>query len=241
LDEAVVLTLDGTGHGEDGNAWGGEVLRSSLSGYKRICHLEYIPLLGSEKALYDLRRLRFAIDSINGEVSRFVDGNTANVLSKMMPTSVKSSSMGRLLDAIAYSLNICKTRTYDGEPAMKTEPYLAKGKLIEGFETETMNNVVKTAHLFTQISKDQKREDIAYSIVYNVLDQMVNRACDDAQSKGIEHIGLSGGVSYSSPICRMTEELVSKRGMKFVTHSKVPNGDGGISVGQVAIALKKLE
>ena len=64
IDGCVALTLDGTGHGDDGMAWGGEVLASDYDGYRRVAHLEYIPLLGSERALYDLRRLRFAIDTM---------------------------------------------------------------------------------------------------------------------------------------------------------------------------------
>ena len=73
-----------------------------------------------------------------------------------------------------------------------------------------------------------------------VIDEMVNAACDSAQSKGIEHIGLTGGVSYSAPICRMVEDAVISRGLKFVMHDKVPCGDGGISVGQAAIAQRSV-
>ena len=240
IDEAVVLTLDGTGHGTDGNAWGGEVLSSSYAGYDRIAHLQYIPLIGGEKAVLDPIRLKFAIDEINGVDSGMVPERNADVYSKMIKNSISTSAMGRLLDALAVSLDICDRRTYDGEPAMKTEPYLSRGKMIEGFETETVNGIVMTAHLFKDIPKDCRKEDVAYSIVRTVIDELVNDACDHAIKKDIEYIGLTGGVSYSAPICRMVEESISSRGMKFIMHDKVPCGDGGISVGQAAIAQRLL-
>ena len=235
IDEAVVLTLDGTGHGTDGNAWGGEVLRASLEDYKRVAHLQYIPLIGGEKAVTDPVRLKFAIDEINGIDTGIVPETNANVYRKMIGKSIGTSAMGRFLDALAVTLDICRQRTYDGEPAMKTEPYLAKGKMIEGFETETVSGVIGTAKMFRDIPKGSK-EDIAYSMTRTVIDEMVNVACDDAMAKGIDVIGLSGGVSYSAPVCKMVEDAVRTRGMRFIMHDKVPCGDGGISVGQAAIA-----
>ena len=239
LDEVVVLTLDGTGHGTDGNAWGGEVLRADYKGFDRIAHMQYIPLIGGEKAVTDPVRLKFAIDEINGVDSGIVPERNAEVYRKMIPKSIGTSAMGRFLDALAVTLDICRDRTYDGEPAMKTEPYLSKGRYIEGFETETVGGVIGTAKLFRDIPKGRK-EDIAYSMTKTVIDEMVNAACDSAQSKGIEHIGLTGGVSYSAPICRMVEDAVISRGLKFVMHDKVPCGDGGISVGQAAIAQRSV-
>ena len=240
IDEAVVLTLDGTGHGTDGNAWGGEVLRADYKGFERLAHLQYFPLIGGEKAVRDPVRLKFAIDEINGIDSGIVPQKNAEVYRKMIPNSVMTSAMGRFLDALAVTLDICDQRTYDGEPAMKTEPYLSKGKMIGGFETETVGDVIMTAHLFNDMPKGSKA-DIAYSMTKAVIDQMVNVACDNAQSKGIDYIGLTGGVSYNSAICRMVEDSVNDRGLKFIMHDKVPCGDGGISLGQAAIAQRLLD
>ena len=240
IEESVVLSVDGTGHGDDGQAWGGEVMYSDLKGYDRLAHLEYIPLIGGEKALYDIRRLKFAVDCINGVDTGIYNEKDGEIMRKIMRNSVSTSSLGRLLDVVSYSLGICDHRTYDGEPAMKCEPLLARGKQIEGFDTETVNGVIRTAHLFKDMPKGAKREDIAYSIVKAVIDEMVNNACDDAMKRGIGSIGLTGGVSYNGPICRMVEDAVKERGLTFYTHDKVPNGDGGISVGQAYIALKQL-
>ena len=237
-ERCVALTLDGTGHGDDGTAWGGEVLRADLDSYKRVAHLENIPLLGSERALYDLRRLRFAIDSMNGSENHDFTDSEAMVLRKLMDKSVTTSSFGRVLDALSYSLGVCRTRTYDGEPAMKLEPLLARGKKVEGFETETVNGVIKTVHLFHD--SKEKKEDIAFSVVHSIMEQLVLSAADDAASSGIGQIGLSGGVSYNRTISEIFVDLVKNAGFEPLLHNNVPNGDGGVSVGQAAIALKRL-
>ena len=241
IDGCVALTLDGTGHGDDGMAWGGEVLASDYDGYRRVAHLEYIPLLGSERALYDLRRLRFAIDTMNGAENHDFPDRDAAVLTKLMDRSVRSSSMGRLLDALAYSLGVCRERTYDGEPAMRLEPLLSRGRLVDGFETETVGGVVRTAHLFDRIDGSVRPEDAAYSIVYNVMHELVDSAVAAADEMGVEHIGITGGVSVNTAISRMFKDMVISSLHLTAMHKDVPNGDGGISVGQAAIALRRIQ
>ena len=241
LDCCVALTLDGTGHGDDAMAWGGEVLASDYESYHRVAHLEYIPLLGSERALYDLRRLRFAIDAMNGTENHDFSDRDAAVLTKLMGRSVRSSSMGRLLDALAYSLGVCRERTYDGEPAMRLEPILSRGRLVDGFETETVGGVVRTAHLFERIDGSVRPKDAAYSIVYNVMHELVDSAVAAADEMGAKHIGITGGVSVNNTISRMFKDMVISSLHLTAMHKDVPNGDGGISVGQAAIALRRIQ
>jgi len=155
----------------------------------------------------------------------------------MMQKSVRTSSFGRLLDALSYSLGVCKERTYDGEPAMKLEPLLARGKLVDGFEPETAGGTIRYTHLFENLKGNP--EDVAYSIVHGVLEKMVESAFDSMDSKGYECIGLTGGVSYNSTITRIVSDLADGDGRRLILHRDVPNGDGGISVGQTAIALKR--
>ena len=240
IDEIAALSIDGTGHGTDGNAWGGEVMYADLEKYDRLAHLQYIPLIGGDKALYDIRRLKFAIDSINGTDANYVTEQENNVFSKMIGSSIMTSSFGRFLDALAYSLGVCSMRTYDGEPAMKMESLLARGKKVEGFDTDIVDGQIMTAHLFRDLSKYRK-EDAAYSAVECVVARMVEVAADSASKHGIRKIGLTGGVSYSLPISQIFVDHVEELGFEPVLHDRVPNGDGGISVGQAAIALRRIQ
>ena len=241
VDDAVVIAVDGTGHGDDGQAWGGEVLHTTYHDYDRLAHLEYIPLIGSERALHDIRRLKFAIDGINGVDTGIVPEKEAEVMRKIARNSIGSSSLGRILDALSYWLGVCDERTYDGEPAMRMEPLLRRGRRIEGFDTYTESGIIRTAHLFKDVPKDARKEDVAYSIIDSIVSEMVDVACDDAQSRGIDIIGITGGVSYNGPITRMFEDAVVSRGLRPILHSRVPNGDGGISVGQAVIASNTLD
>ena len=240
IERMAALALDGTGHGTDGNAWGGEAMIADYDDFRRLAHLEYIPLIGGEKALHDIRRLKFAVDSVNGSDTPYVTEREADVFSKMSKNSALTSSFGRFLDTLAYSLGVCSLRTYDGEPAMKMEPLLARGKKVEGFETELKNGQVLTSHLFRDIGR-YDRYDAAYSAVDCVLERLIESAADAASKEGIKQIGLTGGVSYSIPISTMFASHVKRMGFTPVFHDRVPNGDGGVSVGQAAIALRKIQ
>ena len=80
------------------------VLRADFQSFERIAHLQYIPLIGGEKAVLDPVRLKFAIDEINGIDTGLVPEANANVYRKMMDKSIGTSAMGRFLDALAVTL-----------------------------------------------------------------------------------------------------------------------------------------
>jgi hydrogenase maturation protein HypF len=240
IEESVVLTLDGLGYGSDGKFWGGEVLASNFDNFQRIGHLEYIPLLGGDKATHDPRRLVYAIFKKFDE-EKYFKNKEAHILSKMMNKAPQSSSIGRILDALSCYLDICKRRTYDGEPAMKLEKYLANGKPIYSFDIEVKNGVVGTTDLFRQVDEiikpitEKKKANISYSMVNSIVNSLTNMAIEHAENNDIKSIGLSGGVSYNIPIIEMVEKQVKKSGLKLFCHNRVANGDGGISIGQNAI------
>jgi len=241
LDELVCLTLDGTGYGADGHAWGGEVLRADLSSFDRVAHLQGFPLLGGEMAVRDPRRLAFSLDEMCGIDRNVFEGRDADVLRKSMATSKLTSGMGRLLDALSFRLGACSQRTYDGEPAMRLEPLLESGRNVHGFKADSRSGQIMTADLWAQLNEAKGRpDDLAASFVSAVMDALVELAADEASRRGIDSIGISGGVSYNAPICRMFLSGAEKRGMKAIMHGRLPPGDGGISAGQCAIALKRV-
>ncbi len=246
IDESVVLTLDGLGYGSDGTYWGGEILVSNFEEFDRVGHLEYIPLLGGDQATRDPRRLVFAVFKKFG-IEKFFSGNEAAILSKLMDKSPQSCSLGRVLDTLSCYLNICTKRTYDGEPAMKLEKYLSVGESKYSFKSEVKNGVVGTIDLFRQLDEminepltEREKADYVYSFVKTILDDLTDTAIHNTNNLDIKNIGLTGGVSYNIPIVEMIEKQVKKAGLKLTVHNRVPNGDGGISIGQNAIVGHKL-
>ncbi len=246
VEEVMALTLDGTGYGLDKRAWGGELLFSTYYSFERVGSLEEIPLIGGEMAIRDPRRLVFAVYSLldRERVARqLVSDQEASVMAKLMGRAPLTSSFGRVLDALSCYLGICQRMTYDGEPAMKLERYLAHGEPAYAFETTVKaadRKIVRTLPLFDQladyrIETEREKANVAYSFVETLLQELVEIAADVCESTGVKNIGITGGVSYDLPIVRMAERLVTDRGLTFLTHDRIPNGDGGVSVGQNAI------
>jgi len=251
-EDIICLTLDGAGYGTDGNIWGGEVLKASLTEFERVARLQYLPLIGGDTAVKDTRRLVFALGEMLGRNMHIFDDDAGMILRKAIKNSPKSSSFGRFLDAISCYLGVCCTMTYDGEPAIKLEKLLSTGKNKYDFQTHVVNqdmNVVMTAPLFDRLfdlceeekPDFQKKCDLAYSMASSALEELAKCAINRAREENISSIGISGGVSYNLPIVRKVVKDVEKQGFTVVTHDNVPNGDGGISVGQNAAAGKIFE
>ncbi len=241
VDEMMALAFDGTGYGADGNAWGGEILNTSYRSYDREGHLQEIPLLGGEEAVRDVRRILFAISELVGVEYEGFSDRESEVFRKMMDTAPRTSSMGRVLDVLSCYLGGTCRRTYDGEPAMKLEPLLERGGKRYHFEFESRNGVLQTLPMFEELFHSRgDRSDLAYSFVHDLVREMVDIAVERGEEEGVSNIGLTGGVAYNGVITSIVEERVRERGMKLIQHDRVPCGDGGISVGQCAIALADL-
>ena len=245
----VCLTWDGTGYGDDGTSWGGETLLADFAEYKRVCSLEGIPLLGGDKAVIDPKRVVSAIQMKLGREPTLIDRSDADLYLKMIDKSVVASSMGRVLDSVSCILGVCCKRTYEGEPAIKLERWLEKGNANIKFPVEFGRKdgveFAKTLPMFDQLldiqlESDARRADAATSFVSALVRALAGRACDFADENGLRQVGLSGGVSFSGPITAWVKDAVEKRGLEFVGHEQVSNGDGGISTGQNAIAGARL-
>ncbi|MFQ6128158.1 MAG: carbamoyltransferase HypF [Thermoplasmata archaeon] len=252
LDKLVALTFDGAGYGEDGNIWGGEALFSRLDGYERFAHLQNIPLIGGDKAVLEPERLVFAIFEELGEPKDIFDAEKTRILRKAMRKAPLTSSLGRVLDALSAYLGVCSKATYDGEPAMRLERLLARGKNKFDLETEVKSTnglEIQTLPLFAQLDPITSKEeatprlkaDLAYSFVYSLMKEFVDLSAQKADEIGSKKIGLSGGVTYDLPIVRMICDLAKEMGIEVVLHSRIPNGDGGISAGQNVIVGMKEE
>ncbi len=249
-DRTVVLSLDGSGWGPDGTIWGGEVLDCTFLNYKRIGHLEHIPLLGGEKAIREPDRLVLALGELTGTGAgrdRF-DGGFLTNLPMLIDNGLKTSSMGRVLDALSAYFRVCRYRSYSGEPAMKLERLLSAGKKNYAFEFEVVDGVIRTVPAFRklfQLGKPEKYEekcDLAYSFVSDLVYAMTRYAYEYAVDNGIKYIGLTGGVTYNEPITRMFVECTGEfNDLEIILHHNIPNGDGGICVGQNVIAGEMLK
>lgn len=263
-DERILcLSVDGAGFGPDRTVWGGEVLLAGYDRFERVGTLGDFPLIGGDAAVRDPPRLVLAlleqagVDWREWDLHRLMGEEKAALLEKLGRTAVRTSSLGRVLDALSCYLGVGTERTYDGEPAMRLERHIAAGEPLYRFEHAEPRHdgrrgarVVEVAPLFRQLHEMVKKgsirgeagaagkppADLARSFVECLVRQMVDIAADRAEQEGIRRIGLTGGVSYNIPVCEIAIRRIGERGLEPLLHDRIPNGDGGISAGQNVIA-----
>jgi hydrogenase maturation protein HypF len=128
---------------------------------------------------------------------------------------------------------------------MKLEAMASQGKDSLKLEPQIKNRIIDTTYLLRKIHETQKVDDIkisdlALSAHSYLARSLAELAIECAISEGIKIIGFTGGVACNSYITDMIRLKVEKSGLKFISHDKVPPGDGGVSLGQAIAAAKIL-
>jgi len=252
VHEVVGICCDGYGYGLDGEAWGGEILYCEQEpSFERLAHLQKQPLIGGDLAAYYPVRMVAGIlrHEINiekwlltqREVLPHGEKEVEIIVNQLKSekTIHWTSSCGRVLDAIAAVLGVCYERTYEGEPAMKLESLAAKGKntlnIKPLFEGKTLNTSFLVREIFVNKEKTA-RKNLARAAHEYIAEGLATLAIEQAQKKGVQHIGFSGGVACNELIASMIRRIVEDSGFRFLVHRAVPPGDGGTSLGQAVVA-----
>ncbi|MEJ5292084.1 MAG: carbamoyltransferase HypF [Candidatus Methanosuratincola sp.] len=262
-EETVSIVIDGTGYGLDGNSWGGEIFVAGYSDFKRLAHLEPHPLPGGDIcAYYPARVLASILSSTrsDSEIERLLTKNASKyfkhgieelriVLKQCRDArALKTTSLGRLLDAIAVALDVCYARTYEGEPPMRLES-LALGSgpseipLELGYRRENGVYVFDTSSLVdsvVDIKEAFDKKDIAFAVHRSIGRALGEVACLLAGEYGIGTIGLTGGAAVNTLIRRYIKEKVLENNKKFIVNKNYPCGDGCVSVGQSVVASSRI-
>ena len=254
--KVIGIALDGVGYGVDGTVWGGEIFESSYSGYERLGHLLPQPMPGGDLAARNPSRMTLGI--LSGALSE----NELKKLPLSFPRGevefsailqqlergvnvVQGSSTGRVLDAAAALLGICSERTYEGEPAMKLEAAAKRStcRVELPISFKKYGNpgvpVLDTTELLLgayELSGTYSPEVLAFAVEESLARGVSELAVALARKKGLDMVGLSGGVAYNEHITGRIAETVKEAGLDFLSHRRVPPGDGCISFGQAVAA-----
>lgn len=241
LDGPVLgIAWDGTGLGDDSAIWGGEFLVCQGAEYERVGHLGYFPLLGGEKAITDPRRLAAALLMVAGEnrpeslVVSDAEWQTWSVMQEKGIGTILTSSVGRLFDAVAALLGLVNARSFDGEAGMKLESRYDP-IVKDAYELTIHAGIVDTTALFTQMVQDRERAKIP-SRFMNTLAAWIER-------EALRHqlpVALSGGVFQNATLLELVRERLSSQGIAHFFHQRIPAGDGGLALGQLAYAYHQL-
>ena len=257
VDGRVIgLALDGTGYGLDGNVWGGEVLVCDYCGFERLAHLQYIPMPGGSAAILEPRRMaisylfhHFGRDfwDLNIPFVRGLDRRRTETLLRLIERGINSpltSSAGRLFDAVAAVAGVREHVNYEAQAAIELEAVIEDTGEGSGYpfaiRKEGSGWAIDTRPMFLALAQDT-HDGVPTGVVslrfhLGFVDVLARVAELVRERTGLDGICLSGG-SFQN--CFLSERLptcLEANGLQVFTHTEVPCGDGGISLGQAVIA-----
>ena len=248
IDEMIAIAADGTGYGDDGTSWGGEILYTDIKSYERLGHLEQQMMPGGDVATkYPIRMLLSILkdeDLIKNYIDYFKYGEMEiKNIYKQLDAGInvgKTTSTGRVLDSVSVALEICSERTYEGEASMKLESaaYYSTNNLELPLIIE--NNVLNTTEILREVvnlySEGYKKADIANAAQRTVAEGLSELAIMAADKKGLDSIGATGGVFYNEAITNTVKNYIESRDYTFLQHKNTCCGDGSVSLGQAIVA-----
>lgn len=231
------VVWDGTGFGDDSQIWGGEFFNYQNGQMARVGHFEYYDWLAGDKMAKEPRLSFFSLanDTMQGEISeKFSEEEMAiyHHLKKKEP--LKTSSVGRLFDAVASLLNLCDFNTYEGEAAILLENQIEDYELknCKTYVSEIVEEVVPTTDLFNNLYIDFKRGVEKDEIIVNFLYTLATIVIKMAEQLDIKEIAMSGGVFQNTVLVDMIKEISEDNYKLYFNRNLSPN-DENISFGQL--------
>jgi hydrogenase maturation protein HypF len=256
--EVIGVAMDGLGFGLDGKMWGGEFFVADYTEAERIAHLAYVPLPGGAKAIREPWRVTavylqraFGDDfcKLDLPFTRNIDSRAWTTIRGMLAAGVNSpetSSMGRLFDAMAGLLNLRKSVNYEGQAAIELEAIADRNvnehyQFTIGTAGNEINAEVVLREAVADLLAGVSAPAISAKFHSGVAHLILGLAERIRSERRLNRVALSGGVFQNmfllSHVCRM----LRKNQFEVFTHSRVPTNDGGISLGQAAIANARLK
>ena len=256
LDEEVIgISFDGTGLGDDGNIWGGEFFICNLNEYERFAHFEYIPQPGGDAVSKHPWRMMLAYlhhyfgDGVIKQFPILFEGIEVNeieailFLLKSKVNSSLTSSSGRLFDAVSALLNVCRNSTYHAEAPMRLEA-IADEKISDyyGFNFDGKISFRKTfEEMIADLKQGKKISEIAGKFHNTIIEVIIEVAEKMRKQTGLNKVVLSGGSFQNRILLEKAEQRLKEINFAVYSQSGIPSNDGGIALGQLAIAAKRRE
>jgi hydrogenase maturation protein HypF len=266
LDGRVIaLVLDGTGYGPDGTIWGGEVLLATYEEFERAAHFRYVPMPGGAAAIREPWRMAvgclielFGARAFEKRIPFMerLDRAHVEMLQRMVQRGLntpKTSSCGRLFDAVAALAGICRTVTYEAQAAMALEMCLepvacpaaaeAGDAYPFGLQDASMPWKIDSQPMFEALLEDLERNTPVPIISRRFHDGLAEVLCQTAlrlrEHMGLRRVCLSGGCFQNAYLFEKLMVLLAAERFAVFTHAEVPAGDGGLSLGQAIVAARR--
>ncbi|MDQ1680091.1 MAG: hydrogenase maturation protein HypF [Frankiaceae bacterium] len=251
----IGVAFDGLGMGEDGTLWGGEFLVAGLDAFTRVAHLGPVPMPGGAAAVRQPWRMAAAhLDAAyNGRIPaglavaerqgrRWSD---VLALSRAGVNAPRTSSMGRLFDALSAIVGLRDEVSYEGQAAIDFEHCADPGE--RGRYPVVLPAagalIVDAGWLVRAVVEDTVAGVAAATVagrVHNTLADVVVEVCTRLRAAGAPTtVALSGGVFQNVRLLEGCLDGLTDAGFRVLTHRRVPPNDGGISLGQAAVAAAR--
>lgn len=243
------LIFDGTGYGEDGTIWGGEVLVGNCLDSKRVAHLKPVPLPGGDVTIRKPARMAlstlWAYDLPWDEdlpPVQFLSKEEIGALKAQLQTHLNTpytSSMGRLFDAVAALLGVREIITFEAQAAIELEA-LADPDVMGYYPWRLDGENIDIQPLLVEILVDLRNGNKTSSIAgkfHNTIAQIsLEIALNLKRSDNINHFVLSGGVWQNQLLLEKTMLLMNSNSIQPLIHRQTPPNDGCVAFGQALIA-----
>jgi hydrogenase maturation protein HypF len=250
-EEVIGFAFDGTGYGTDGAIWGGEVLVGGYTGFERAAHLRYVRLPGGDatirkpyrSALAHLRaaQIDWSEDMFPVQFARPVE---LDVVDRQLERNVQctpTSSMGRLFDAVSSLLGVRQTVSYEAQAAIELEVVATahSGSALH-YEFVICDDELDQTSVLEKIVSDVRSGIPIASIAagfHGAVARLIGECAGRIHEQtGIRSVVLSGGVFQNLLLVRLARAEIERRGLLALTHRLVPPNDGGLALGQAALA-----
>ncbi len=264
FDGSVIgLAIDGTGYGTDGAVWGCECLIASLESFERFGHLSYYSLAGANKAGKEAIRsvlgLLFQSYGDDFELEEFgwlldkiePDKNRQDIIFEQLKkrvNCVETSSMGRVFDAVAAMVGLGNYNHFEAQLPMELEGIIETTEENYDFEIESHSQEplqLNLRKMIKQIVLDVQRNmdsGIISAKFHNTIAAALVEIAKNAREKtGLNTAALSGGVFCNRYLANRVVKFLKKSSFCVLFNRIVPSNDGGISLGQAAIAVGRIK
>jgi hydrogenase maturation protein HypF len=252
------VSWDGTGLGSDGTIWGGEFLRLTKGGFERIAHLRAFPLPGGERAVVEPRRSALGLlyeiwgphlDPVRDlSPLRQYSDEDLRVLLRMIEKGLNThltSSAGRLFDGLASLLGLAQVVTFEAEAAMLLQFAAESSQDRKTYEFAVSDNsqpaVLDWEPMVRTVVEDIRKHTPLDTIAARCHNTLVEMIATVADRTDIPEIVLTGGCFQNRPLLERTIERLQTSGKRVYWHRRIPTNDGGISAGQAAAMIDKLQ
>ncbi|HKO96407.1 MAG TPA: carbamoyltransferase HypF [Pyrinomonadaceae bacterium] len=249
--EVIGVAMDGLGYGTDGRMWGGEFFVADYTDAERVAHLANVSLPGGAKAIKEPWRMAatylqetFGADFLKLELPfvKDLDKRAWATLRSMISKGVNSpetSSMGRLFDAVSSLIGVRSHVNYEGQAAIELES-IADSGCCGAYEFKIDGDFIMSGPVIREAVGDLlagvPAPGVSARFHQGVAQLIAEIAVRTRDERGLNRVALSGGVFQNMLLLRTTKRLLHADGFQVYTHSRVPTNDGGISLGQAAVA-----